>query len=122
MDDFNEDDLHEFEKTNERYQHFREMEKEMLKIDLTRGSVMPLSIKDWKDMFGEPTKEDLFDITQAYIKQYHDHGDAYVPILIDAYSISWVKYLLKYNEEVEEYELCSIFKSHIDSYKEIFDV
>jgi hypothetical protein len=122
MDDFNEDDLNEFEKTNERYQHFREMEKEMLKIDLTRGSVMPLTIKDWKDMFGEPTMEDLFDITQAYIKQYHDHGDEYVPILIDAYGISWVEYLLRYNEEVEEYELCSILKSHIDSYKETFDV
>jgi len=96
--------------------HFREMEKQMLKIDLTRGAVMPLSISDWIDLWGEPTDEDLHDITQAYIKQYHIHGEKHIKRLVDMYDNNWIEYLLSYNEYVEEYELCSILKSHLDTY------
>lgn len=116
MDEFNEEDFNEFKKHNEINKHFRDMEKEMLKIDLSRGAVMPMSIEDFSELFGNPTDEDMFDITQAYMKQYHTHGDEYVPVIIDAYGKEWVEYLLKYNEGVEEYELCSIIKDHLDEY------
>ena len=115
-DEFNEDEFNEFKRSNDFSKHFREMEKEMLKIDLSRGGVMPMSIKDFSELFGEPTEEDMFDITQAYMKQYHTHGDEYVPVIIDAYGKEWVEFLLKYNEGVEEYELCSIIKDHLDEY------
>jgi hypothetical protein len=82
----------------------RDMEKEMMKIDLSRGGAMPL---------------DLHDITQAYIKLYMKQGeDIYIPFVVDAYGKGWVEYLLKYNERVEEYELCSILKEHLDIYEE----
>ena len=115
MDEYNEE---EFNENNEHIRrHFREMEKEMLKIDLSRGGVMPMTIDDFSDLFGEPTEDDLYDITQAYMKQYHTHGEEFVPIIIDAYGKEWVEFLLKYNENVEEYELCSIFRDHLNDYK-----
>ena len=101
--------------SNDYMKHLREMEKEMLKIDLSRGSVMPMSVKDFIELFGEPTDEDLFDITQAYIKQYHTHGDEFIQILVDSYGKEWVRYLLQYNESIEEYELCAILKEHLDN-------
>lgn len=120
-DEFNEGDEFNGEdgdNVNDYMQHLRNMEKEMMKIDLSRGTAMPLDLSEYIDMFGNPTEEDLYDITQAYIKLYMKQGDdnaiAYV---VDAYGEGWVDYLLKYNESIEEYELCSLFKEHLDIYK-----
>jgi hypothetical protein len=97
----------------------RDMEKEMMKIDLSRGGAMPLDLQEYIEIFGEPSDEDLHDITQAYIKLYMKQGeDIYIPFVVDAYGKGWVEYLLKYNERVEEYELCSILKEHLDIYEE----
>lgn len=104
----------EFDGPNDYMKHLREMEKETLKIDLHRGSYMPLSIKDFLEMFGEPSDEDLHDITQAYLKQYHTHGDDIIEHLIEAYSREWINLLLQYNVTVEEYEICAILKEHLD--------
>ena len=99
--------------------HLRDMEKEMMKIDLSRGGAMPLDLKEYMEIFGEPSDEDLYDITQAYIKLYIKQGDdCYIPFIVDAYGKGWVEYLLKYNERVEEYELCAIIKEHLDIYEE----
>lgn len=114
--DDNEDDF-ENEDGNHRRGYFdriREHEKEMLKIDMVRNFQMPPSLEEWKEFFGEPTDEDCADITQAYIKQYHHYGDEYIANLVDAFDINWIRYLLWYNESVEEYELCAILKEHID--------
>ena len=101
------------------FQRLREMEKEMMKIDLSRGGVMPLTLEEYTEVFGEPSKLDLYDITQAYIKLYLKQGnDLYIPFVVDAYGKEWVEKLLKYNEEVEEYEICSILKEHLYIYKE----
>ena len=100
--------------SNDYMKHLREMEKEMLKIELSRGGVMPMGVNDFIELFGEPTEIDLFDITQAYIKQYHQHGDSFIEVLVDSYGKEWVRYLLSYNESVEEYELCAILKEHLD--------
>jgi len=105
---------------NESYFHrIREMEKEMMKIDLSRGGVMPLTLEEYTEVFGTPSNLDLYDITQSYIKLYLKQGnDLYIPFLVDSYGKDWVEKLLKYNEEIEEYELCSIIKEHLDIYKE----
>lgn len=96
----------------------RELEKEMLKIDLSRGGVMPLTIDEFVEIFDEPLGEDLHDITQSYIKLYLKQGnDLYIPFIVDAYSTEWIEKLLKYNESIEEYELCAILKEHLDIYE-----
>jgi hypothetical protein len=117
-DDENEEDFHEEEsKGNSYFQKLRETEKEMLKIDLTRGSIMPMGIEEWTELFGAPTEEDMFDITQAYFKQYHRNSQPSIYQLVEAFGIEWINFLLSYNEEQEEYELCAILKSHLDVYK-----
>lgn len=114
-EDYNE----EYENQGEGFrEHFRKMEKEMLKIDLSRGGVMPLNLLDFIDLFGQPTEEDLNDITQAYLKQYHQHGEDVVPAIVEAYGDEWVTHLLSHNESIEEYELCAILKEHLDVYKQ----
>jgi len=112
--DDNEDDFDREENHNGYFDRIRQHEKEMLKIDMNRNLQMPPSLEEWKQFFGEPTDEDCADITQAYIKQYHHYGEEYIPNLVDAFDINWIRYLLLYNESVEEYELCAILKQHID--------
>lgn len=97
---------------------FREMEKEMFKIDLSRGGAMALDYEEFVGIFGEPNDLDLYDLTQAYIKLYMKQGDdECIPYIVDMYSEEWMNILLNYNERVEEYELCAIIKSHLDIYK-----
>ena len=97
--------------------HMKDMEKEMFKIDVSRGGAMALDYDDFVDVFGEPNDEDLFDLTQAYIQLYMKQGDdECIPYLVDSYSEQWVRAFLNYNERIEEYELCSILKEHLDIY------
>ena len=103
---------------NDYQNHMRDMEKEMLKIDTSRSGVMPLDYDEFVSIFGEPNDEDLFDLSQAYIKLYMKQGDDdCIPFVVDSYGDKWVYQFLKYNERVEEYELCSLFKEHLDIYK-----
>jgi len=120
FNDWDDDDDFGNDKPNDYFQQIRQTEKEILKIDLNRGMTMPMSLSEWREIFGEPTNEDLHDITQAYIKQYHHYGDEYISSLVDAFDVKWIRYLLSYNEEVEEYELCALIKEHLDiHHKEI---
>jgi len=99
-------------------EHFREMEKQMLKIDVSRGGLMPLDYDEFVNIFGEPNDEDLFDLTQSYIRLYMKQGDdECIPFVVDAYGKRWVEEFLNYNERIEEYELCSLFKDHLDVYQ-----
>lgn len=109
------DDINGFED----YQHhMKDMEKQMFKIDVSRGGVMALDYDEFVDIFGEPNDEDLFDLTQAYIKLYMKQGDdECIPFVVDMYGETWVECFLKYNERIEEYEICSILKEHLDIYK-----
>ena len=113
--DDNEDDFDREENHNGYFDRIRQHEKEMLKINMIRHFEFPPSLEEWKEFFGEPTDEDLTDITQAYLKQYHHYGENNIAQFVDAFDINWVEYLLWYNESVEEYELCSILKSHLDN-------
>lgn len=92
--------------------------KQLFKIDASRGGVMALNYDEFVDIFGEPNDEDLFDLTQSYIKLYMKQGDdESIPFVVDMYGEEWLNQFLKYNERIEEYELCAILKSHIDIYK-----
>ena len=104
-----------FENLNDR---FRDMEKEMFKIDASRGGLVALGYDEFVNVFGEPNDEDLFDLSQAYIKLYMKHyDDESIPHIVESYGEKWVSAFLNYNIRIEEYELCAIFKEHLDIYK-----
>ena len=106
----------EYEDYSDQLKH---MEKEMFKIDVSRGGVMALDYDEFVDIFGEPNDEDMFDLSQAYIKLYMKQSDDdCIPWLVDMYGKQWVEEFLNYNERIEEYELCSLFKEHLNIYKE----
>jgi hypothetical protein len=76
-----------------------------------------LSVGEFVKAFGDvPNDADLQRITQNFIKSYHRNGvDPFE--LVSGFGIDWVELLMKYNEEIEEYELCSIFRDLINDYK-----
>jgi hypothetical protein len=75
------------------------------------------SVNEFVEAFGNvPTDTDLQRITQDFIKAYHRNGtDPYE--LVDGFGIDWVQLLMEYNEQIEEYELCAIFRDLINDYK-----
>ena len=96
-------------------EHMKHMEKEIFKIDVSRGGVMALEYDEFVEIFGKPNDEDMFDLSQSYIKLYLKQGDeSCIPFVVDMYGERWVNEFLKYKERVEEYELCSIFKEHLE--------
>jgi len=74
------------------------------------------TVEGFKQTYGEPTKDMLGDLTQEFISTYHRHGvDPFE--LVEGFGVDWVQLLLKHNEEIEEYELCAIFRDLINDYK-----
>ena len=67
--------------------------------------------------FGEPKPSMLEDMTQEFISTYHRHGVDPME-LVEGFGIDWLQLLLKYNENIEEYELCAIFRDLINDYIE----
>lgn len=75
------------------------------------------TVAGFKKTFGEPKEGMLMDLSQEFIETYHRHGvDPYE--LVDGFGIDWVQLLMSYNEEIEEYELCAIFRDLINDYIE----
>lgn len=76
-----------------------------------------LSVDEFVKAFGNvPNDTNLQRITQTFIKTYHRNGvDPFE--LVDGFGIDWVELLMKYNEQIEEYELCAIFRDLINDYK-----
>jgi hypothetical protein len=75
------------------------------------------SVNEFVEAFGNvPTDTDLHRITQTFIKAYHRNGtDPFE--LVEGFGIDWVQLLMEYNEQIEEYELCAIFRDLINDYK-----
>ena len=75
------------------------------------------TVAGFKKTFGEPKEGMLMDLSQEFIEAYHRYGtDPYE--LVDGFGIDWVQLLMSYNEEIEEYELCAIFRDLINDYIE----
>lgn len=72
--------------------------------------VVPLDPIEFENMFGLPTEDDYKILTQLLVKDVHKRTAIFV---IDKWGLSWIQDILKFNEGVEEYELCSIFKELI---------
>jgi len=76
-----------------------------------------LSMDDYLRIYGElPSHTVLKRMTQEFIKSYHTLGVDSLH-LVDGYGLDWIESLLTYNEEVEEYELCTIFRDLIIEYE-----
>ena len=76
-----------------------------------------LSMKDYVRVYGElPSHTMLKGMTQEFIKSYHAIGVDSMQ-LVDGYGLDWMRSLLTHNEEVEEYELCVIFRDLIIEYE-----
>jgi len=75
------------------------------------------TVAGFKKTFGEPKEGMLMDLSQEFIEAYHRHGvDPFE--LVDGFGLDWVQLLMSYNEEIEEYELCAIFRDLINDYIE----
>ena len=75
------------------------------------------TVAGFKKTFGEPKEAMLMDLTQEFMEAYHRYGtDPFE--LVDGFGIDWVQLLMSYNEEIEEYELCAIFRDLINDYIE----
>ena len=76
-----------------------------------------LSMDDYVRIYGElPSHRVLKGMTQEFIKSYHTLGVDSMH-LVDGYGLDWIESLLTHNEEVEEYELCTIFRDLIIEYE-----
>ena len=76
------------------------------------------TVEGFRKHFGEPKEGMLLDLTQEFISAYHRHGvDPFE--LVDGFGLDWVQLIMNYNEEVEEYELCAIFRDLINDYIEL---
>ena len=76
------------------------------------------TVKSFIKHFGEPTKDMLMNLTKEFIAAYHRLGVDPIE-LVDGFGLDWVELLMKYNEEIEEYELCAIFRDLINDYKQL---
>jgi len=75
------------------------------------------SIDDYVRVYGGlPSRTVLKEMTQEFIKSYHAIGVDSMQ-LVDGYGLDWMRSLLTHNEEVEEYELCTIFRDLIIEYE-----
>ena len=76
-----------------------------------------LSMDTYVKIYGElPSYTVLKGMTQEFIKSYHTLGVDSIH-LVDGYGLDWMDALITYNEEVEEYELCTIFRDLIIEYE-----
>jgi len=76
-----------------------------------------LSMDDYLRIYGElPSHTVLKRMTQEFIKSYHTLGVDSLH-LVDGYGLDWMEALITYNEEVEEYELCAMFRDLIIAYE-----
>lgn len=107
-DDNNEDDM--FGTQPEPWEERQmEIEKALLFSELKSGVPIPLSPKDWDEMW-ELTIEDMNTMTQLWIRHFMRESDSNRGKwnIITTYRNEWLIQLLHHNEEQEEYELCSL--------------
>ena len=99
----------------------RDRDKDSETRRLTRMNYMEamgnLSMEDYVKIYGElPSHTMLKGMTQEFIKSYHTLSVDSMQ-LVDGYGLDWIRSLLTHNEEVEEYELCVIFRDLIIEYE-----
>ena len=115
----------------------REIDIALLKQTLKRGNSMPLNVEQFVELFGEIRDDDFEDLTQQFIQVIHGiEDDEWTHILgmenptdyqkdemkawiVDGWGEDWVKQILMYNQDKEEYEICAIIWDCLQQYSNI---
>jgi len=103
----------------------RNIDFALLKQTLKRGNSMPLSVNEFEDLFGKIREDDLEDLTYQFISTMNGIEDnEWTHILgmenpseydknemkawiVDGWGEDWVKEILIYNQDKENYEDCA---------------
>ena len=111
-----------FDRMNEKK---RNIDFALLKQTLKRGNSMPLSVNEFEDLFGKIREDDLEDLTYQFISTMNGIEDnEWTHILgmenpseydknemkawiVDGWGEDWVKEILIYNQDKENYEDCA---------------
>lgn len=111
--------------SNEMNERKREIDISLLKQTLKRGNSMPLTVEQFVELFGEIREDDYEDLTYQFIATMNGiEDDEWTHILgmenpseyqkdemkawiVDGWGEDWIKEILIYNEEKENYEDCA---------------
>lgn len=123
---FNEDDFSSFEDYhNDMNERKRAIDMALLKQSLKRGNSMPLTVEQFVELFGEIRDDDFEDLTYQFIATMNGiEDDEWTHILgmenpseyqkdemkawvVDGWGEDWVKEILMWNQDKEEYENCA---------------
>jgi len=75
------------------------------------------SVDQFVNDFGDvPKDSELARLTQIFMETYHRYSNNTSDV-IDGFGVDWVELLLSYNQRVEEYELCCVFRDLLNEYK-----
>ena len=103
----------------------REIDISLLKQTLKRGNSMPLSVEQFVELFGEIRDDDFEDLTTQFISVINGiEDDEWTHIMgmenpseyqkdemkawiVDGWGEDWIKQLLLYNQDKENYENCA---------------
>ena len=135
---FNEEDYNEFEEFHNRMnEKKRDIDFAMLKQTLKRGNSMPLTVEQFVELFGEIRDDDFHYLTQQFIQVIHGiEDDEWTHILgmdnptklqkdemkawiVDGWGEDWIKEILMWNQDKEEYENCSTIWDALKQYSNI---
>lgn len=73
------------------------------------------TVKGFTKMFGEPTDDMLTELTKEFMFGYYKYDDDPLSY-VEKFGMDWVELLLRYNERMEEYGNCAIFRDLIKDY------
>jgi len=115
----------------------REIDISLLKQSLKRGNSMPLTVEQFMEIFGEIRDDDYEDLTQQFIAVIHGiEDDEWTHIMgmenpseyqkdemkawiVDGWGEDWIKSMLVYNEEKENYEQCALIWKCLECYSNL---
>jgi hypothetical protein len=115
----------------------REIDKSLLKQTLKRGNSMPLTVEEFIELFGEIQEDDFRDLSSQFISVINGIDDdefTYIigmenpseyqkdemkAWIVDGWGEDWVKQLLLYNQDKEEYEACTIIWDCLTQYSNL---
>ena len=115
----------------------REIDLALLKQTLKRGNSMPLNVKQFVELFGEIREDDFRELTQQFIAVIYGiedgewtdimgmenptdyQKDEMKAWIVDGWGEDWVKQMLLFNQDKEEYELCGIIWDCLQQYANI---
>tara|TARA_B110000211_G_C14081799_1_gene554925 strand:+ start:2290 stop:2709 length:420 start_codon:yes stop_codon:yes gene_type:complete len=125
--DFNWDDYSSSEDDgdeNDRLHQMKKMQRLMFIDDLEKHSWQEIAIDplEFEELFGTPTEEDMDIITQVFIKDYLLWEDSLdEEFIYEKWGSVWIEFLLYYNQEKEEYELCSTIHESLKKCKKYYN-